>query len=461
MSRKSKAVEVCIVGAGVAGLAIAKQLQESGIKFRCYDARDRIGGIWTQTDDPKHTAAWTRLNQNTPKGRYEFSDFPMPESYPDFPTREQIQNYLENYAIHFKFLSKISFNTKVISADRQANGGWEVKTSDNQTHYFDYFIVANGHHNKPHYPPYFKDNNFAGSSIHSGQYRDRDEFKGKNVMVVGIGNSGSQIAVDVSHSAEQTFISTRRGVYILPHYVAGFRVDNVFGFYEWWWVHKILPWPVLHWTSSLIYKLFLAKNQKFGLPVPKHLMLEDLPTVSENFFNRIGDGRLTVKPEVERIDGDTVYFKDGSNEVLDAIIYSTGFNLDFPFFNDDSLQFKDNCVPLYKRIFLPENPDLCFIGLFQAVTYGFLHIMEDQAKLAAKYIEGKYKLPSSEIMQKDIESERRQIAKKFIKSLRNNYQMMGSVYLRDIQVELRKGIKRANKLQGTGDCQYQERAYED
>ncbi|HEY7985978.1 MAG TPA: NAD(P)-binding domain-containing protein [Methylophilaceae bacterium] len=452
MTEKRKAISVCIVGAGVGGLAIAKQLQDSGINFQCFDARGKLGGIWSFTEDANFTAAWARLNQNTPRGRYEFSDYPMPASYPDYPTREQVQNYLEDYARHFNFIDKIQLNTLVLSADRQPNGGWMIETSDNQKHYFDYFVVANGHHNKPNYPAYVKDNKFNGTSLHSSQYRHREVFQGKKVMVVGIGNSGSQIAVDVSHAAEQTFISTRRGVYILPHYICGLRFDNLFGFVEWWWVHKLLPWPVLHWISSGFYKLFLAKNTQFGLPTPDHKMFEALPTLSENFFNRIGDGRLVVKPEVAHIDGDTVHFKDGSSEKMDAIIYSTGFDLDFPFFKAESLKLHENRVPLFKRIFSPQYPDVCFIGLFQAVTFGFLHMMEHQARLVARYIDGKYTLPSHADMLKDIQRERKHIERTFAKVLRNNYQMMGSVYVHEVETELKKGMKRTKSTRkGTSD----------
>lgn len=436
--------KVCIVGAGVAGLAIAKQLSDKNIDFTCIDNREQIGGIWAYNSDGKFTSAWSRLNQNTPKGRYEFSDFPMPSSYPDYPTRQQVQDYLEAYAHHFKFRQKIRLNTSLEKAARHPDGGWLITTSDNETEFYDYLVVANGHHNKPNYPDYINTSDFSGDSIHSSQYRNREAYQDKNVLVVGIGNSGAQIAVDVSHSAEQTFISTRRGVYILPHYICGLRFDKLFGFVEWWWVHKILPWPVLHWISSVLYKAFLQKNKRFGLPDPDHKMFESLPTLSENFFNRIGDGRLTVKPEVESIKHSTVYFKDGTSEEIDAIIYSTGFNLDFPFLSVPNLVLKDNKVPLYKRIFSTEYPDIFFIGLFQAITFGFLHIMEHQAKLVANYIDGTYELPGYETMLHDISQEQKQIEKTFTNVLRNNYQMMGSLYVHELEGELKQGMQRAS-----------------
>lgn len=445
---KRENLKVCIIGAGVGGLAMAKQLKVRGIDFDCYDARDAIGGIWSYTEDTRFTAAWERLNQNTPRGRYEFSDFPMPSDYPDYPTRGQVQEYLESYARHFKLNNHIQLQTWVTSADRQNGGGWIVGTSDNKKVFYDHLIVANGHHNKPNYPRYATESEFEGYALHSSQYRSRDIFKNKKVMVVGIGNSGSQIAVDVSHSAEQTYISTRRGVYILPHYICGLRFDKLFGFVEWWWVHKILPWPLLHIISSIYYRLFLAKNESFNLPRPDHKMFEALPTLSENFFNRIGDGRLKVKPEVEKIEGKTAYFKDGTQEELDAIIYSTGFDLDFPFFSESTLSLKENRVPLFKRIFSPKYDDVTFIGLFQAVTFGFLHMMEHQSRLVGEYLEGHYKLPSKSEMIHDIEVERKHIEKTFTKVLRNNYQMMGSVYVHDLDVELQKGLKRRKKERG-------------
>jgi len=446
MSQKEKkALSVCIIGAGVGGLAIAKQLQDAHIDFQCYDARSKVGGIWAYTEDPSFTAAWARLNQNTPRGRYQFSDFPMPDSYPDYPTREEVQQYLQSYVQHFNFGEKIQLNTRVLSANRLPEGGWVVETSDNNSRYFDYLVVANGHHNKPNFPDYTKTSSFSGTSLHSGQYRQREVFQDKRVLVVGIGNSGSQIAVDVSHAAEKTFISTRRGVYILPHYICGLRFDKLFGFVEWWWIHKLLRWPILHWISTIGYKIFIAKNERFGLPTPDHKMFEALPTLSENFFNRIGDGRLMVKPEVLRTEANKVYFKDGTSEDIDAIIYSTGFNLEFPFFKVENLQFHENRVPLFKRIFSTQYPDVVFIGLFQAVTFGFLHMMEHQARLAARYIKGEYVLPSLPVMVQDIERERKHIEKTFTKVLRNNYQMMGSLYVKEIVDELKKGLRRAKQ----------------
>ena len=446
MKENKNSKSVCIIGAGVGGLAIAKQLQERGIDFQCYDARDKVGGIWVFTENTSFTTAWARLNMNTPKGLYAFSDFQMPDSFPDYPMREQVQNYLEDYARHFNLLDKIQLNTLIASADRQPNGGWRVETSNNQIRHFDYLIVANGHHNKANYPDYAKENNFNGISLHSSQYRHREPFHEKKVMVVGIGNSGSQIAVDVSHVAEKTFISTRRGVYILPHYISGIRYDKVFAFIDWRWTHKLLPWPIFHWICSVYYRIFIAKNENFGLPKPDHKMFESAPTLSENFFNRIGDGRLIVKTEVDRIDHNMVYFKDGSSEEMDAIIYCTGFDLDFPFFKDESLKLHDNRVPLFKRIFSPQYPDVCFIGAFQAVAFGFLHMMEHQARLVAKYIEGSYALPSQADMLKDIGRERKSIERNFTKALRNNYQMLGCLYIEDIKAEIKQGLKRAKRI---------------
>lgn len=445
MSKDKKLPSVCVIGSGVGGLAISKQLKERGVPFRCYDARDKVGGIWAYTEDPNFTAAWDRLNQNTPRGRYQFSDYPMPDHYPDYPLRGQIQEYLEAYTKHFDFYDDIQLNTSVTSAKRQANGGWIIETSDGEVRNFDVLIVANGHHNKHNFPDYAKRDNFNGMTIHSGQYRHRRAFQDKNVMVVGIGNSGSQIAIDISHAANRTYISTRRGVYVLPHYICGFRFDKFYGFLEWAWLFKLLRWPILHWISSATYRIFVAKNEKFGLPKPDHLIFESLPTLSENFFNRIGDGRLIVKPEVERLDGNTVHFKDGSSEEMDAIVYSTGFDVEFPFFEEDELKMHDNRVPLYKRIFAPGYPDLCFIGLFQAVTFGFLHMMEHQARVTAKYIVGEYALPSKGEMKEDIEKEKAHIEKTFMHLLRNNYQMIGCVYLDDLKTEEKKGYKRARK----------------
>lgn len=436
---------VCVIGAGVGGISAGKALSQAGIEFDCFDARSRIGGIWVFDETRRRTSVWHSLNQNTPRGLYQFSDFPMPDDYPDFPSHQQIQHYLERYVDHFGFRERIRLNTSVQRCTRKEDGTWTVTLDNGEEHEYDALVVANGHHNEPNFPNYHFRDKFDGSVIHSSSYRYREEYRDKKVLVVGIGNSGSQIAVDISHAASMTYISIRRGVYVLPHYLFGIRMDKAMSFLNDWWFKKLLPYPFFNLVHTGMYKLLIAKRKQMGMPKPDHLMMSSLPTLSENFGNRIGDGKLKIVPAVERIEGKRVHFADGTSQEIDAIVYSTGYKTTFPFFEKSFLNTEDNRIPMFKRIFVPNVDNLAFVGLFQAVTWGFLDMMELQAKVVADYFTGRYKLPGIEAQKRDIENDLKVIDKEFLATLRNNYEMHGPTYMHELRVEQKRGRKRATK----------------
>jgi cation diffusion facilitator CzcD-associated flavoprotein CzcO len=174
-------------------------------------------------------------------------------------------------------------------------------------------------------------------------------------------------------------------------------------------------------------------------------MMTCLPTVTESLANRIGDGKIKIVPEVKKIEGNTVHLADGNTIEVDAIIYSTGYKTTLPFFDKEFFEVKDNKVTLYKRIFLPGVPNLAFVGMFQAIRWGFLDVMEAQAELIGEYLFGKYQLPSTEEQRADIDRERGLVEKEFMHTLRNNYYLHGDTYVHELKLETKKGAKRAGK----------------
>lgn len=434
---------VCVIGAGVGGISMGKALQEYGIPFDCFDARDRIGGIWAFDPDRKYTSVWHAMNQNTPRGLYQYSDFPMPDDYPDFPSHQQVHAYLERYVDHFGFRDRIRLNTAVEKAERREDGTWRIRLSNGEVRHYDALVVANGHHNEPNFPDYHYRDKFDGDAIHSRFYRYRETYRDKRVLVVGVGNSGSQVAVDISHAAKSTYISLRRGVYVLPHYLFGIRMDKAMAFLNDWWFKKILPYPLFNLVHTGLYRALIAKRKQMGMPKPDHLMMASLPTLSESFANRIGDGKLKIVPEVRRIEGKRVHFADGSSVEVDSIVYSTGFKTTFPFFDKSFIDAEDNKVPMFKRIFVPGVDNLAFIGLFQAVTWGFLDMMEEQSRMVAEYFTGFYKLPTVAQQHKDISREQKVIQREYLATLRNNYEMHGPTYMHELAKEHRRGRRRA------------------
>ena len=427
---------ICIIGAGPSGLAAAKELKARGSSFDVFDPRDRAGGIWAYDSNPGRTCAWDTMHLNSPKGWYEFSDLPMPSDYPDFPSRQQVAAYLDHVVEATGLKAHLCLGEAVVSVAPE-NGLWRVKTDRGRDEIYTAVVVAHGHHNDPLLPDY--PGEFLGHATHSRDYRYREAYRNKRVLVVGIGNSGSQIAVDVSLAASEVLLSMRRGVWVLPHYVRGLRVDKAMPAFLNHLVAAYVPPFLAGPMLSLYYRLLLGKPNNGGLPRPDHHFGSALPTVSENLFNRIGDGRIIVKPDISGVHADAVEFLDGSREPVDAIIWCTGYRTAFPFLQSGIHRAEGNHAPYYFRIFHPDYRGLYFMGFLQAVGWGFLPLFEAQARLVAAHIGGEYRLPDVDVMRKSIEDDARAVAKRFVSSSRNQYQMNAEIFRHACARELKVG----------------------
>lgn len=431
---------ICIIGAGPAGIAAARALRLAGRDdFDIFDPRDRVGGIWAYDPAPGRTCAWEGMNLNSPRGWYEFDDRPMPADYPDFPRRDQVAAYLEQVVADDGLRPHLALN-EAVTAVTPAGKGWRVVTDKGREISYGAVIVANGHHNVPLIPE--RPGRFDGTVIHSQDYRGREAFRGKRVLVVGAGNSGTQIAVDVSHAADQVFLSIRRGVWVLPHYVRGLRVDRAMPAFLNWLVAAFVPRALAGPMLSLYYRLLLGRPDRGGMPKPDHHFGAALPTVSENLFNRLGDGRIVVRGDVQEFAGNSVTFVDGKQDTIDAIIWCTGYKVQFPFLAADAFRADGNRAPLFLRAFHPAQPGLYFIGLLQAVGWGFMPLFQAQAQLIVAHLTGRYALPSPDMMQRAIDRDAAQVERRFVASARNQYQMNAEMFVRACARELRAGAAR-------------------
>jgi dimethylaniline monooxygenase (N-oxide forming) len=440
MQTNSAFPSVCVIGAGAAGLAAAKELKAAGIAFECYDLRERPGGIWAYTEQPGITSAWRTLNINSPRGTYEFSDFPMPADYPDYPQHSQVYDYFERAIDHFGLRPHLRLGCGVARVAPSANQMWDVTLSDGQTRRYAAVVVANGHHNEPNIPAL--PGTFAGGTLHARDYRYREPYARKRVVVVGFGNSGSQIAVDVSFAAEQTFLAIRRGGWLLPHYIWGWPIHKVMTAELSYLLNRVAPWPLSGWLLTATYRLLLGYPERFGLPRPDHHFTSALVTISENLLNRIGDGRVRIKPHIVRLDGNSVVFADGSRETVDEIIYCTGYQTVFPFLDEAIFAAPENRVRLYKQIFLPGWPSLVFVGAFQANAWGLLPLFEAQGRLVAAYLSGQYALPEQAAMERSNAQDAASVARRFVRSPRNHYMLIGPIYAQACRAELARGRRR-------------------
>jgi dimethylaniline monooxygenase (N-oxide forming) len=426
-----------VIGAGSSGIAAAKALHERGIPFTVFEASDRVGGNWVFGNRNGMSAAYRQLHINTSRDRMEYSDFPMPKSYPDYPHHTQIAAYFDTYVDHFGFRDRIRFETKVEHARRDDDGTWRLELDDATTHTADALLVANGHHWDPRWPepPFPGHDTFAGAQIHAHDYRDSDIFAGKRALVLGMGNSAMDIAVEASYVADRTFLAARRGAWILPKYMFGRPVDQLPN-------DPRLPAKLRMKLFEAMIRLHVGRPEQYGLPKPDHPFGSAHPTVSGRIIDRLQHGTITPKPNIARLDGNEVEFADGTRERVDVVVYCTGYRISFPFFDRDFISAPDNRIELFRRLMHPDVVGVYFVALVQPLG-ATMPIAEVQGQWIADELRGEYARPSRAAMLDDIAAENAAMRKRYVASKRHTIQVDFDDYMLAVERERRAGADRA------------------
>ncbi|MFL0181519.1 flavin-containing monooxygenase [Mycobacterium sp. SMC-15] len=436
-----------IIGAGISGLTAGKMLSDYAVDYTCFESSDRIGGNWAFGNPNGHSSAYRSLHIDTSKHQLSFRDFPMPEHYPDFLHHTLVKEYLESYAAAFELKRNIEFDTEVTHAHRLSGGGWELELAGGQRRRFDLLVVANGHHWDPRLPDF--PGEFSGETLHAHHYIDPKtplDFSGKRILVVGLGNSAADIAVELSSKApdNELTLSTRSGAWIVPKYLAGKPADKYFRtspYLPFSWQRKVAQWA---------QPIIAGRPEDLGLPTPNHKFFEAHPTQSVELPLRLGSGDVIPKPNISRLDGDTVHFTDGTSGQFDVIVYATGYNITFPFFDPEFISAPDNRIDLYKRMFYPGIDDLVFAGFAQA-TPTLFPFVESQARLIGAYAAGRYRLPSATEMRRVIDADRRKYTGHMLDTPRHTQQLDCFLYEHDMRTaEIPLGARRATELGAPG-----------
>jgi hypothetical protein len=367
-------MNVAVIGAGACGLVSAKKLLDQGLSPTIYERNAGIGGNWRF--GAPGSAVYRSTYLISSKRMTELRDFPLPAEWPPYISHEQALDYFESYARQFGLYDHVRLGVDVVRCTRRPEGGWEVATTAGKE-CFDALIVASGHHRDPYLPSFPGD--FAGTVLHSHAYRQPEPFRDQRVVVVGAGNSGCDIAVELSPVAARVFHSTRRGYWYIPKFIFGQPADEIGDRMR----RLGLPPRLFQLVSRLSAELVLGPPERFGLPRPDHALFETHPIVNSQLYYAIGHGRVTPKPDVTRLDGNRVLFADGSAEVADTLVCATGYRLSFPFLEDRDLNLRNGLPVLFKNVFHPQRSDLFFVGLIQPNS-GLWFLAELQAELVAR-----------------------------------------------------------------------------
>ncbi|KAJ8277841.1 hypothetical protein GJAV_G00080730 [Gymnothorax javanicus] len=447
LTRNTMARRVAVIGAGSSGLACIKCCLDEGLVPVCFESSNDIGGLWRYKENPEPDRAsiYHSVIINTSKEMMCFSDFPIPAEFPNYMHNSLIMDYFRMYAESFQLTRHIRFQTTVCSVNQRPDfarsGQWEVVTEHKEgrkeKHIFDAVMICVGHHAHPNMPlsDFSGIETFKGKYFHSRDYKTPEEWRGKKVVVIGIGNSGGDIAVELSRVTKQLFLSTRRGAWILNRVGDdGIPIDLYFD-RKLNLLRRILPFSFLSGLGE--NKVNHRFNHELYSLQPKHRIMSQHPTVNDELPNRIISGTVCVKPNVCKFQGSSVVFEDGTvEEDIDLVVFATGYSFSFPFLSSSVLSVAKNKASLYKYIYPPglERPTLAIIGLVQPLG-AIMPIAEIQARWATRVFKGLNKLPPMDVMLKDIKEKADKMAKRYVTSQRHTIQVDYIAYMDELAMQ--------------------------
>ncbi|XP_051662478.1 flavin-containing monooxygenase 1 [Manacus candei] len=418
-------MRVAVVGAGVSGLAATKCCLDEGLEPTCFEQSQDIGGLWRYTEhiEPGRPSLYPSVISNTSKEMSAFSDFPYPEDFPVFLPNTRLLDYLRCYAEHFGLREHIKFGTTVVSIrkhpDFATTGQWNVVTEADgkqASHVFDAVMVCSGNLAEPSLPLHCFPGieKFRGQYFHSRQYKHPDVFQGKRVLVVGMGNSGVDIAVEASRVASKVTISTRRGAWLLSRvFDHGYPWDMVYNTRLMSLIRNNLPGPLSWgWVNYSINQRFNHEN--YGLQPEKSCLVRE-PLLNDDLPSYILTGRVTIKPGVKEFKANSVVFHNcPEEEPVDIVVFCTGYNASFPFLEESVVKVENKHASLYKYVFPThlQKHTLAVIGVIRPFG-AIMPVTEMQARWVTRVFKGLCRLPLQSVMEKEVNEKKKNQVKWF------------------------------------------------
>ncbi|XP_054021432.1 flavin-containing monooxygenase 3 [Dryobates pubescens] len=407
---------VAVVGAGVSGLAATKCCLEEGLEPTCFERSEDVGGLWYYTNKAEEGRAsiYRTVFTNSCKEMSCYPDFPFPDDHPNYMHNTRLHHYLCKYAEHFGLLRHIQFKTLVTKVRKHPNfsvtGQWEVVTQRDgkeETSAFDAVMVCSGHQVYPNLPlaDFPGIETFKGCYFHSREYKEPEKFRGKKVLVIGLGNSGSDIAVELSTVASQVYLSTRSGSWVMSRvWHKGYPWDMLVITRFQTWLGTVLPRALSNWLYVRSMNRSF-KHENFGL-MPLERASRKEPVLNDDLPGRIACGVVVIKPKVKEFRETSILFQDGTvQDGVDLVVFATGYICSYPFMEDHSIiKSRDNEVTLYKGIIPPqlEKPTIAVIGLVQTLG-AIMPTVDLQCRWAIKVFQGQCMLPPVREMMDDID----------------------------------------------------------
>jgi hypothetical protein len=333
---------------------MARALTKEGVPFDWFERHTAVGGLWDM-DNPG-SPMYDSAHFISSKYTSGFVGYPMPETFPDYPTWEQVRDYIRDFAREFGLADQVQLGVEVSRAV-PVGAVWHVTLGTGEVREYDGVIVCTGtnwHARRPEIPG---EESFTGNVRHSVSYHHPSEFDNKRVLIVGAGNSGVDIACDAARHASSAFLSVRRGYRFIPKHIFGLPTDAV--------LSGVIAPPrgvSLAGDANRLVDTLVGDLTRLGLPAPDHDVLQSHPIMNTQVLHYLAHGDLIAKPDLARLEGNRAMFADGSSEEIDEVILATGYSYDVPFLSDVELPWVDGRPDLYLRLFPRGIDGLAFVG---------------------------------------------------------------------------------------------------
>ncbi|MCI5080698.1 MAG: NAD(P)/FAD-dependent oxidoreductase [Saprospiraceae bacterium] len=367
--------KILIVGAGPAGLAIAAHLRKRQLDFVMIEKSGRVGNAWHEHYD--------RLHLHTVKSLSHLPFKPFPEDYPLYVPKQLVAEYLCEYAAAFDI--QPIFHTAVTALHKQGNN-WLVETNTDLSIEAEHVILASGVNRIPYHPFFQDEEDFQGSIVHSKFYKNGSSYKGKNVLVIGMGNTGAEIALDLYEHGANSFISVRSPVNIVPRDVMGRPTQLT--------AQKLskLPDWLGDWIGVQLRRFTVGDLSKYGIKTPKMPPAKQLrvtgktPVIDVGTLEQIKKGHIKVLPGIDRFTTEGVLFKNGEELPFDAIILATGYRPGIQDYFEHTDQLLDENEAPRQLIGKGDFENVYFIGYDNYTPGGILGVINRDSAIIAEHI---------------------------------------------------------------------------
>ena len=354
---------IAVIGAGPAGLATSYTLDRKNLDHVVLEKGEAVGHSWSNV--------YESLSLHTGKHMSALPGMPFPRSTPLFPSRQTFLDYLKEYAHRFKLPIETGC---VVTAVRRQDDGWQLSTATGELR-AKHLVVATGIIPEPRVPQFKGREEYGGRVIHSAEYRRPEPYLGKRVLIVGLGNSGAEIATELSRAGVRVAISVRTGANFVPLTLMGIPIQ----YYSRWM--QVLPKPLREAVASAATRVVERLRGGPIIPKPGYGPLEGQPVIGFGLVNAVRDGSIVTRTGVTRFTHDGVLFTDGCSDAFDEVILATGYHAAIGFL--DGLVRRDHRgFAARDRVVSLDQPALYFVGHNYGTIGALLNIGRDAVLVA-------------------------------------------------------------------------------